>query len=139
MMQRLFLLVAMPFLFDAGVAVCLDGRNTKAASLPQAESVPGYVVFFDWEQVELSAVGRRTVAAAAQESGQHRFTRIEVLGAVDQAAGPDYAAALAMERARRVRAELLRDGLTARDISVAGPGIAPQKQGRIELVVQQSS
>ncbi len=137
-MQRFFLLVAMPFLFDAGLAAWLDGGGQRIAAPPRAEPVRGYVVFFDWDQVELSAAGRRTVAAAAFESGQHRFARIEVLGAVDQAAGPDYAAALALERARRVRAELLHDGLAATDISVAGPGIAAQTRRRVELVLRRS-
>ena len=138
-MQRLFLLVTMPLLFDAGLAMCLDGGSQRPAAVPWAEAVRGYVVFFDWDQVELSAVGRRTVAAAAHESGQHRFARIKVLGAIDQAAGPEYAAALALERARRVRAELLRDGLTATDISVAGPGLSARTQSRVELVLQRSS
>jgi outer membrane protein OmpA-like peptidoglycan-associated protein len=61
------------------------------------------------------------------------------MGEVDQQAGPAYTAALALERARIVRSELLRDGLTPTDISVTGPGLTSSVPRRLQLVLQWTS
>jgi outer membrane protein OmpA-like peptidoglycan-associated protein len=135
-MRHLFFLVAMPLLFDACVAAGLGATGPASLSPPQITTNRGYVVFFDWDGVELSANGRRVVAEAARDATRRGFTRIAVLGEIDPASGPDYAAALALERARRVRAELLRDGLAATDIGTTGEGNARGTRHRIELVLQ---
>ncbi len=134
-MRRLFLLMTLPLLFDACVAMCLGASGPTPIPPSQPDARRGYFVFFDWDDVQLSASGRLTLAAAASRGA----ARIEVLGEMDHAAGPAYTTALAMERARRVRSELLRDGLTPTDISVAGPGLARSVPRRIELVLQWTS
>jgi outer membrane protein OmpA-like peptidoglycan-associated protein len=138
-MRHLFFLVAMPLVIDAFVAMCLGAGGHGATAPAQIGTLPGYVVVFDWDGVELSPGGRRTLAAVARAARAQGITSIEILGALNQAAGPAYAQALAMERARRVRSELLHDGLAATDISVAGPGTIPTAPRRVHLVLQWTS
>jgi outer membrane protein OmpA-like peptidoglycan-associated protein len=137
-MRRLFFLVGGPALFDLCVALWL-GASGPHAMPPRAEATRAYVVFFDWGGVELTASGRRTLAAAARTAAINGATRVDVIGERDRTAGPATIAALALARARRVRTELLRDGLNPTDISVAGPGFEQSPPRRIELVLQWTS
>jgi outer membrane protein OmpA-like peptidoglycan-associated protein len=138
-MRRLFFLVTGPLLFDACVALWLGVSGPKPTPHPPTDTTRAYTVLFDWGGVELSASGRRTLAAAARATALQGATRVEVLGGLDHEAGPAYTAALAMERARRVRTELLRDGVTPADIGVAGPGVARSTRHRLQLVLQWTS
>ncbi len=135
-MRHLFFLVGIPLLFDVGVATWLNTDGVRSAGTSQNEAMRAYTVFFDWDGVELSANSRSIVAAAVRDAALRGSTRIEVTGEVDRAAGPAYTAALAMERARRVRTELLQDGLPATAIRVVGAGTTAR---RIELVLQRTS
>ncbi len=138
-MRRLFLAMAGPLLFDILVALWLGVSGQRPVPPQPTESARGYVVFFDWDGVALSASGRRTLAEAARSAALHGGTRVEVMGEVDHQAGPAYTAALALERARIVRSELLRDGLNPTDISVTGPGLTSSVPRRLQLVLQWTS
>ncbi len=73
-MQRLFILSATPFLFDAGVAACLASGSHAAPSTCQVEAVRGYVVFSDWDRISVAGPGipplkPRRIALNPQQSG----------------------------------------------------------------------
>ena len=138
-MRRLFFLVTGPLLFDVCVALWLGVTGPLRTPPAHAGDMHAYAVFFDRGGVELSASGRHILAAAARAAALRGAARVEVLGVADRDAGPAYIAALAMERARRVRSELLRDGVTPADISLAGPGVAPSTPRRLQLVLQWTS
>ncbi len=56
-MRRFILLLTMPFLFDAGVAVCLAGEGPHTAPPKHAGPTPAHPAALIWFQRELGAMG----------------------------------------------------------------------------------
>ncbi|MXV44068.1 OmpA family protein [Saccharibacter sp. 17.LH.SD] len=97
---------------------------------PAPTAARTYLVFFDWDNANLTARARQIVAQAAQASTHVRTTRIEVNGYTDNSAahpgprGDRYNLGLSERRASSVKAELVRDGVPSSAISIHGYGDA---------------
>ena len=111
-------------------------------SAPLAPSARTYLVFFDWDRADLAARARQIVAEAASNAAQGGTTRIEVDGYTDLSGTPAYNQRLSVRRATSVKAELVRDGVAAGEIAVAGHGesnpLVPTAQGVREPQNRQS-
>ena len=95
----------------------------EPAPAPQPVVMPGpFLVFFDWDRAEIRGDARRIIAAAAKAARRGSITRIEAIGHADRSGPEDYNLALSKRRAAAVRAELVRNGIDAREIVVRGLG-----------------
>ncbi|QDH16741.1 OmpA family protein [Swingsia samuiensis] len=100
--------------------------TTTAPPAPSASRQ--YLVFFDWSSATLSARARAVVAAAAKSSSATQVTHILVNGYTDSSAahpgvrGQNYNLQLSERRAQSVKAELIRDGVSAGLITTKGFG-----------------
>ena len=138
-MRRLILLVAVPLLLDTAVvcALAIPTRTPPASAAgPEAVSQhplpatpPGaklYPVFFDWDQASLTPQATAVLRAAGRDAVNGQPARIALLsadGPLAPDAGPShriYSRALAQAREHEATAELLRDGVDASRIEVAG-------------------
>ncbi len=92
---------------------------------PMASPVPPaartYLVFFDWDRADLTARARQIVAQAARAS-QSGTTQLQVDGYTDLSGTAAYNQRLSVRRAMSVKAELVRDGVPAGEIAIAGHG-----------------
>lgn len=92
------------------------------AAAPAPEPARTYLVFFDWDRADLTARARQIVAEAAQASTHVQTTRIEVNGYTDLSGTAAYNQKLSVRRAQSVQTELVRDGVSASEISIHGYG-----------------
>lgn len=87
-----------------------------------------YLVFFNWDEARLTPRARQIVSEAAKASSYVQNTRIEVDGYTDSSAahpgarGKAYNMKLSIRRAQSVKAELIRDGVSASTIEIRGYG-----------------
>jgi outer membrane protein OmpA-like peptidoglycan-associated protein len=104
-----------------------------------------YLVFFDWDRADLSTRARQIVAQAAQASTHIGVTRIEANGYTDLSGSVAYNERLSIRRAKSVAAELVRDGVSASEISIHGygesnplvptkPGVREPQNRRVEII-----
>ena len=114
---------------------------------PPVEQARTYLVFFDWDRSNLTARARQIVAEAAQASTHVQTTRIEVNGYTDLSGTAAYNDKLSVRRAKSVEAELIRDGVSAGEITIHGYGesnpLVPTAQGvrepqnrRVEIILK---
>lgn len=91
---------------------------------PEPEPAPiarNFIVFFDWDQDDLTTTAAQIVAAAAKESSRVKL-HIQLTGHADKS-GPDrYNMGLSKRRAEAVRTEMIGLGVSADDIGVAWKG-----------------
>ena len=81
-----------------------------------------YLVFFDWDRVDLTERARQIIAEAATAATRATTTRIEVGGNADRSGTLGYNQGLALRRARAVAGELVRRGVPQAEIAVQGYG-----------------
>jgi OmpA-OmpF porin, OOP family len=82
-----------------------------------------YLVFFDFDKADLKPDAMNIVTQAAQNFPKTSgVTRIEATGHADRAGSDTYNQRLSLRRAEAVRAELIRQGIPANQIVVAGKG-----------------
>ena len=114
---------------------------------PIRENGHNYIVFFDWDRVDLSVRARQVVAEAAQAATRVQVTRIEVAGHTDASGSSSYNNNLSVRRAQMVANELVRDGVPKQAISIQGFGqtrlLVPTADGvrepqnrRVEIVMR---
>jgi outer membrane protein OmpA-like peptidoglycan-associated protein len=121
------------------------------APAPMAAPAPTpartYLVFFDWDKSNLTDRARQIVAEAAQASTHVTYTKIQVNGYTDTSGTPAYNQGLSIRRAKSVAAELVKDGVPASAISIAGfgethllvptgPGVREPQNRRVEIIIQ---
>lgn len=95
------------------------------SSDPMEGTRRSYLVFFDWDQADLSDRGRQVIATAAQAwRAMPGKTRIEVRGFSDTAPSTARAAAVSLDRAMAVSVELVRKGVPAGIIAASGHGVS---------------
>ena len=82
-----------------------------------------YLVFFDWNQADLTDRARQIIGEAATARGTG-VTRIEVNGYTDRSGSDQYNQGLSVRRANAVAAELLRRGVPRNEIATRGFGEA---------------
>ncbi len=120
--------------------------EAAAPSAPTVAPARTYLVFFDWDRADLTDRARQIVATAASASTHVQTTRIEVNGYTDLSGTAAYNQKLSVRRAQMVETELVRDGVSASEISIHGNGennpLVPTAQGvrepqnrRVEIIL----
>ena len=139
------------------IAACRDGFK---AALAQLEAAPvaakpvapmaapeKFLVFFDFAKSNLTPDAKNTIAKAAKVTGP---ARLIVVGHTDRAGPEDYNLRLSKRRADAVKAELVRLGVPANQITAEGRGeadpLVPTADGvreaqnrRVEITVAQTA
>lgn len=110
-------------------------------------TAPSFIVFFDWDKSDLTERSLDTIGKAAEAYRTKGGARVAASGYTDTSGPADYNMALSLRRANAVKAQLVRDGVKAEDISVVGLGetspLVPTPDGvreaqnrRVEIVVR---
>ena len=109
-----------------GVRYAFGVQPPPSAALPSAVPAPAearsYLVFFDWDQAQLTERARQIIRQAADSSRKVQTTRIEVNGYTDASGAPAYNKALSLRRAQAVAAELVKDNVAKEAIYIEGFG-----------------
>lgn len=104
-----------------------------------------YLVFFDWDQTDLTPRAREVIAEAVRNSARIPHTRIEVAGHADRTGSAAVNQALSLRRAQVVAAEMMQSGIPGGSIEIhaygdsrpliaTGPGIRQPENRRVEIV-----
>jgi outer membrane protein OmpA-like peptidoglycan-associated protein len=108
------------------VAYNFAGPHMRQPIVPTPEappaSKPGYMVFFDFDRSDITTVAQGTIRQAANDAKVGRVTRLQVTGHADRSGSEAYNMALSQRRAEAVRAELVRHGIPAEQITVQARG-----------------
>ncbi len=105
-----------------------------------------YLVFFDFNKSSITPEARRIIEQAAKTAKGTHSTAIHLTGHTDAVGSDKYNMALSIRRANAVKAELVKLGIPANEISVVGKGktdlLVPTKDGvrepqnrRVQIVV----
>ncbi|HVE23021.1 MAG TPA: OmpA family protein [Acidocella sp.] len=106
-----------------------------------------YLVFFDWNQYNLTSRALQVVSQAATASHSQNVTTLNVSGYTDTSGTPQYNQGLSMRRAQAVAAQLVVDGVAKSEIEIhaygdthllvpTGPGVREPQNRRVEIVLQ---
>jgi OOP family OmpA-OmpF porin len=122
---------------------------TTAAPPPPAPPPPArpYEVYFEFDRANLTPDARQVVQQAAQNAKAGNATSIVATGHTDTVGTASYNLELSKRRAAAVRAELIRDGVPAGEISTngvgendlavqTGPDVNEPRNRRVEVTVQ---
>jgi outer membrane protein OmpA-like peptidoglycan-associated protein len=100
-------------------------RQAVAEAVPAAPpAIRRFIVFFDFDKSNLTTEATDIVAAAVRTARETGMVRVVVTGHTDTVGSQRYNQTLSERRAGAVRAELLRLGMDARDISAVGANFA---------------
>lgn len=121
-----------------GVRYSFGGEEPKAAPMhaamapmvsPQAPMKPmvaampqNFMVFFDFNKSVLTPEAKRIIASAAQEFKKGHFVNIAVTGHTDTVGTAAYNEKLSNARAKAVKAELVKLGVSTSNVKEAGVG-----------------
>jgi OmpA-OmpF porin, OOP family len=95
----------------------------QAAAPAAPPPARNYLVFFDFDKADLKPDAANIVNQAAQNFPKTAgVTRIEATGHADRAGSDTYNQRLSQRRAEAVRAELIRQGVPANQITIAAKG-----------------
>lgn len=118
--------------FNVGLRYTFDSEEPKATEavsyVPVVEPSRTYLVFFEWDKSDLGSTAKRIVANAANASTHIHTTTITVNGYSDNSTanpgpvGEKYNYELSVRRAKSVEAELIKDGVPEKYISIRGYG-----------------
>ena len=114
---------------------------------PPAPVAHPYEVYFEFDKATLTPDARQVVQEAAQNALKGNATHIVATGHTDTVGADSYNLALSRRRATAVRAELVRDGVSANLISTSGVGenglavptgqnVNEPRNRRVEITVQ---
>ena len=114
---------------------------------PKAPAVKDFLVFFDFDSSKLTPEALKIVHTAAEAAKAGGSTRIVLTGHTDRAGPASYNLKLSQRRADAVKAELMREGLSAAEISTIAKGetepLVPTADGvpepqnrRVEIVIK---
>jgi len=92
-------------------------RKTYVAPVPQS-----YIVFFDFDKSYLTPEATRIIAAAAKDYNSGKYVRLVVTGHTDTMGTSRYNQRLSEKRAKVVRAEFARLGVSSSEIAATGYG-----------------
>ena len=106
-----------------GVRYAFGAAPAVVAAAAPVAAAKTYLVFFDWNQAELTDRARQIIGEAATARGTG-VTRIEVNGYTDRSGSDQYNQGLSVRRANAVAAELLRRGVPRNEIATRGFGEA---------------
>ncbi len=88
----------------------------------QAAAPTSFLVFFDFNKYNLTSDAQRIVDNAAADAKNGKVTRIDVTGHTDTVGSDAYNMKLSKRRAETVKAELVRQGIPAKEIDVHADG-----------------
>lgn len=91
-----------------------------AAAKP--EPAKDFMVFFDWNKSTLTPEARKIITEAAAGAKSSGAKQVKVVGFTDTSGSPAYNMRLSVRRAEAVRAEMVRLGVPATNISIEGRG-----------------
>lgn len=114
---------------------------------PAAQIQRNFLVFFDFNQSNLTPEATRIIGQAATTARQGNVTRITATGHTDTSGTPQYNQRLSEARAAAVRNELVRLGIPANQIATVGrgeselrvrtaDGVREPQNRRVEIVLQ---
>jgi outer membrane protein OmpA-like peptidoglycan-associated protein len=92
------------------------------AMAPTPTTQKSFIVFFDFDRANLTPTALQTISQAAAQAKSGKTTRIDVTGHADRSGSDAYNMALSLRRANAVRDQLVRYGIAANQIVVAGRG-----------------
>jgi outer membrane protein OmpA-like peptidoglycan-associated protein len=87
---------------------------------PSTPEIRQFMIFFDFDKSQLTTEGRRIVADAVVAAKNTGMARITVVGHTDTVGTMRYNQALSERRALAVKTEMVRFGMNAGDITIAG-------------------
>jgi OOP family OmpA-OmpF porin len=93
-----------------------------AAAAPAPAAPTTYMVFFDFDKSFLTLEARKIVSTAARAIEAGHDVKIKVIGYTDTVGTIPYNQRLSVRRAKSVDAELVKDGISAANISIEGKG-----------------
>lgn len=92
------------------------------ATAAAAEIPRNFLVFFDWNQANITRLAGNIIQSAATEAKRVDKVRISLTGHADRSGPPRYNRHLSLRRANAVRQRLQRLGIAANDIAVFAKG-----------------
>lgn len=106
------------------IAACREGFMAAIADVEAglAVSPAAYMVFFDFDESDLTPEGRQIVQAAAEAARTDGYAQIVATGHTDTVGSAEYNQALSMRRAESVKAALVEMGVSADQITTRGVG-----------------
>lgn len=139
-------------LTDDHVKPCRDKFEAAMAELAPKQAmhaVPphAYVILFDFDKSTINKAGQAVIAQVLHDLGGGTNYHISDTGHADRAGTEDYNMALSLRRADSVRDALIKSGISADAITVAGrgesepavptaDGVKEQANRRVELILQ---
>jgi OOP family OmpA-OmpF porin len=130
-------------------AFMLSACDEPASAPPQAAApaVRNFLVFFDFDRSNLTPRAQAIVKEAATVAKAGQNARVTCTGHTDTSGPANYNMALSLRRANAVKDALVREGVPAGQIAVAGrgeeqllvrtaDGVREPQNRRVEIVVQ---
>ncbi|MDB5411503.1 MAG: hypothetical protein JWL84_6415 [Rhodospirillales bacterium] len=87
-----------------------------------APAARNYTVYFDFDRSDITPDAKPIIQRAASDANSGNVTHIAVTGYTDRAGPDSYNQRLSVRRAAAVKAELIRDGVRADEITTTGMG-----------------
>jgi len=84
--------------------------------------VKTYIVFFDFNQADLTDAAHAVVVEAVKVAKTNGFVKVQIVGHTDTVGSDKYNMALSMQRAQSVKDEMVREGLDGGAIGIDGKG-----------------
>lgn len=84
--------------------------------------VKTYIVFFDFNQADLTEAAHAVVVEAVKVAKTNGFVKVQIVGHTDTVGSDKYNMALSMQRAQSVKDEMVREGLDGTAIGIDGKG-----------------
>ena len=124
-------------LLAIGIWALLAGSAAAAQDRPAGPESSPWIVFFDWGKPELRSDDGATLDKAAEVYRASPGTRFQLEGHTDRSGSASVNRAAGLERAKAIRAELVRRGVSRNAISVASLGeqqpLVPTEDGVREV------
>jgi OOP family OmpA-OmpF porin len=146
---------------DAHVAPCRDEFSQAMGVLeakPKVEAAPPpqpaapaapstYTVLFDWNRADITAPGKAVLDQVLADAAKQATVNISATGYTDLSGSEEYNQKLSLLRADAVRDYLIKGGIPAERITVAGrgeadpavptaEGVREQANRRVEIILQ---
>jgi OmpA-OmpF porin, OOP family len=131
---------------DAGLT-CKQRFETAIAEVERALTTEGdvYLVFFAWDQADLTPVTRAVLDQVAADYARGEPTRVTVAGHADRSGSEAYNQALSEQRARNIARALVERGVPQRALDVqwfgesepripTADGVREPQNRRVEIV-----
>jgi outer membrane protein OmpA-like peptidoglycan-associated protein len=92
------------------------------APAPKPQLQKNYIVFFDWNKADITPEAAKIIQQAAAAAKTGAAPRLDLTGHTDRSGSDSYNQALSVKRGNQVKAQLVKLGIPADQISVLGKG-----------------